>query len=91
MVTNIDRAQWAGNALSEFANEVMGGHVDEEAAQDLITDIGHFARHGLGMGRDEVIALFQTAIGAWSAEDRIPLEEPQSNDIVRIKIQKAVS
>lgn len=88
MINNVNRAEWAKLALDPFADEVMGGNVDEETVQDLITDLGHYARHGLGMSREEVISLFQIAVGAWSAEDRAPLEEPMANDLVRVEIHK---
>jgi hypothetical protein len=87
MTTNFDRAVWAESALSVFADEVMNENIDEETVQDLITDIGHFARQQLGMGRKEVQKLFEVAIGAWSAEDRDPSNEPRENDIAKVEIE----
>ncbi|MCB1429153.1 MAG: hypothetical protein KDJ66_08540 [Nitratireductor sp.] len=88
MVNNIDRAEWAGEALQCFADITMDGYVGDEAICDLICDIGHFAEIELGYSKDKVLQLFATAIGAWSAESDCSLDEPDNNDSVEIVINQ---
>lgn len=89
MVNNCDRAQWAGNALKVFADEVMDGHISDDALCDLICDLGHFAELEMGFSGGEVLRLFEIAIGAWSAERDDLIEEPEVNHIVSIAINTA--
>jgi hypothetical protein len=87
MVDNVDRAEWAEEALELFAKMVMPGEVTEETAQDLICDIGHFCRRQLRLSRSDIIALYATAIGCWSAEDRAQDGEPYANDKAEVKVR----
>ncbi len=89
MVDNVDRAEWAEAALELFGNMVMSGEVSEETAQDLICDIGHFCRIQLRLSRSETIALYETAIGCWSAEDNAPDGEPHANDKAEVEVRLA--
>lgn len=88
MVTNLDRSECAEKSLQMFGDMVMSGELSEDTAQDLICNIGHFCRFGLLMSRSEIIALYATAIGCWSAEDRAPDGEPYSNDKVDVTIKE---
>ena len=89
MVDNVDRAEWAEAALELFGNMVMSGEVSEETAQDLICDIGHFCRIQLRLSRSETIALYETPIGCWSAEDNAPDGEPYANDKAEVEVRLA--
>lgn len=87
MVDNVDRAEWAEAALEQFATMVMPGELTEETAQDLICDIGHFCRLQLRLSRSDIIALYATAIGCWSAEERAVDGEPYANDKAEVKVR----
>lgn len=87
MVNNIDRAEWAGRALKQFADDTMGGYVCDETIADLVCDIGHFAEIELGLSNQLVLRLFEIGIGTWSAERNDYDGEPCSNDFVEIEIR----
>jgi hypothetical protein len=87
MVDNVDRAEWAEAALEQFAKMVMPDEVTEETVQDLVCDIGHFCRLELRLSRDETLALYATAIGCWSAEDRAQDGDPYANDKAEVKVR----
>lgn len=84
MVNNIDRAGWAQTALEAFASQCMPGPVCKETIIDLICDIGHFAELELKLRQEEVVQLYETGIGSWSAESRLPLGEPMNNDAIEL-------
>lgn len=86
MVNNIDRAEWAGMALTVFAARCSGGGVGIEALTDLVTDIGHFGQIELGLSKLQVIDLFQVAVGAWISEADHPEEDPWDNHLVKVEI-----
>lgn len=87
MVNNIDRSEWAREAVQVFADRTMAGFVGSEAITDLVCDIGHFAEIELGYSQDQVLDLFRIGIGSWSAERSDPDEEPCDNDTVEILIR----
>lgn len=86
MVNNIDRADWAREALQVFADRCMAGDLTEETLCDLICNIGHYAELELMLSRNEAIRVYSIGIGAWSAESKSPLDEPDNNDAVTILI-----
>lgn len=86
MVTNMDRAEWAEQALQNFADLTMAGDLSEDTVVDLICDIGHFIELKLGLGKGDVIRLMEFAIGAWYAERNSLDGNPDANEDVCIAL-----
>ena len=86
LITNLDRADWAEQALQNFAELTMGGELSEETVADLICDIGHFIELKLGLEKDDVLRLMRFGVGAWNAERNSLDGNPEDNDDVHISL-----
>jgi hypothetical protein len=89
MSMNEDRADWAEAAATVFAENVSFGNVSEETVTDLVCDLGHFAKLRLGLGKDEIVRLFEIGVGAWLAEDDHPDGDPCGNYCVTLTVDQS--
>lgn len=87
MVQNMERADWAEEALKAFAEACMPGAITDDTVVDLVCDLGHFCKLKLGFTDAEVVALYQSGVGAWKAEADHPLGEPANNRMALIQFE----
>lgn len=75
---NVSRAAWAREAVEAFGS-ITGADLYEEAACDLICDIGHLCdQEGF-----DFVALLRKAVGYWKIEQSDPdgIEDPPDVEI----------
>ena len=86
MSMNDQRADWIADAISSFADDVMSGEISLDTITDIICNIGHYAKREFKLSEQEMLALYQTGIGSWIAENDDPEGEPENNACVQIVV-----